>query len=207
MLLIKSFYNKGGYISPEDELIIYDEVTSLFHFWRYTLIKNSGKKYEELNAVERQDLDSITKHLTDFNFKKDKSIGMQLDKVVVEIIIWGSTVLKEKTILDQIYAKTKKSMFNYFHHELLVDGYLKIGEEKNAIDIIDLIFNKDHIAYLYALLKYDEKKYIKYSSFFKQLVMYKLKVKAKALSIGERVDLENVSFEDLLDLVELVRSL
>lgn len=207
MVLIKSFYNKGGYISPEDELIIYEEVTSLFLFWRDVLVKNSSKKYAELNDNEKQKLVSVVNQLQCFNFKKDQSIGMQLDRVIVEILVWGSVISKKKSILDQIYAKTKSSMFNYFHHELLVDGYLKIGEETKAIDIITLIFNKEHIAYVYVLLKYDEEKYIKYSSFFNQLVNYKSKVKAKALSQGERVDLKNVSFKDLLELVELVRSL
>lgn len=202
MLLIKKFYEKGEYISPEDELMIYKDVTSLFLFWRDVVVKQSSEKLMFLNDSDKQTLFSIVNQLRDIHFNKEKTIGLQLDKRIVEILIWGSVISNRGSILEDIFNKTKNSIINYFHHELLVEGFLKLGLEEKAVEVIDLLFSKDHSAYMHAILfRYNKDKYIKYPIFSKKLVEYSVGSKAKILAKGERVDLKNISFDELLELV------
>lgn len=205
MLTIKMFNDKSQYISPIDEIKIYHETNKLMIIWKDIILKNSDKRITQLTSGHQNILFNIIPYLN-INFKKDKIIGPQLDRLVVNIILWSSSkVFKNKKVIDEIYLKTKNAVSQYFHHDILVKAYVCINEMDRAIEIVKQMYEKNHIAYYYAILKYDVSKFND-SVFKSELLKIKRECIIELLSMNEKVDLTGVSYFELLDIINSVES-
>lgn len=201
MLIIECFYNRQRYISPEEEIIIYYEVHNLMKIWKNIILKYSNNRITDLSPENQEILRNIIPYLKNLNFNEEKSIAIQLDRIIISIILWGaSNFFTQKDVVDEIFKKTKSSMFQYFHYDLIIKAYLKLNLSDKAIEVIKYMFEKDHIAYLYAITKY-KTEHFKNKKFLKKLSEYKRKAILKLLSKGEKVDLLNVSYTDLVNIV------
>jgi hypothetical protein len=206
MLLIEAFYDRERYISPEDEITIHYEIKELFDIWKTIVIPNSSSSLSDLPKEQRSKLLDVFKNLEDVNFNQHVVIGTQFDKLFVKLILWASSkICKRKEIIDAIFNKTKSSMFVYFYHDLIVDAYLSLKDLKSAFNVIKYMLDKNHIAYQYAILKYNENAYSN-KEFIKGLNDYKEMAKINLLASGERVDLKDVNFEKLQTIVGLIQS-
>lgn len=205
MFTINSFYNKEKYISPEDEIKIYYEVFELMKIWKNIILVHSNDRITDLSRENQEILSNIIPYLENIKLNNTKAFAPQLDKQIVRIMLWGaSSFLPNQSIVDEVYKKTKSSMFQYFHHDLLINAYLKLNKANEALQIIKYMFEKDHSAYFYAISKYDVANYTN-KEFIEGLKEYKSKIDVKLLSKGETVNLSDVSFYDLLELVDKVK--
>lgn len=204
MFIVKAFYNKKLYISPEDEIKLYHEVHELMKIWKI-ILSESNRRFTELSSDDKQILSNIIPHLDNYNFNDKKNIGPQLDKKIIEIILWAaSNFIQQQSVVDEIYKKTRSSMFGYFYHDLLIDAYLNLNKPKEALDVIKYMFDKKHQAYFYAISNYDSRKFTN-KEFIDGLDKYKNRIKIQLLANGEKVNLENISFSDLVELIQEVK--
>lgn len=201
-LLIDKFINQSNtYISPEEELEIYIQIQSTIDFWLY-ILKYSDKKINELSSKEQKIIYEFSEKAR-IKLNTDLSIGIQLDKKIVEIILWGSIVSYNLSSVNTIYYKTKSSN-KYFYYDLLIDAYLKLEDQDKAIEIIESMYSKDVTAQFYSLLKIKNKKeYIEFNNKLKELK--KLSI-INLLSKGERVDLINVSLQNLYQIINEIEN-
>lgn len=199
MLIIDLFHNKERYISPEDELEIYSEVSELLAIWKEIIVKNSNNRITDLTPEYQEKLSNIISNI-------DKKIYLsQLDRKFIEIILWGaSNFFHQKQIIDEIYKKTKNAVFQYFHHDLIILAYLKVKDSESAINVIKNMYDKNHVSYFYTILKYDASKF-EDKKFAIKLTEYQEKIIIKLLAKGETVDLKNVNFTKLLEIIEKVK--
>ncbi|AEO93520.1 gp261 [Bacillus phage G] len=204
MLLLESFYNREKYISPEEEIKIYYETKDLFRIWKEIIIYHSNSRITDLSREKQDVLNQIIHNLQNFIFNPNQSLS-QLDRIIMVITLWGaSSALPQKEIIDEVFSKTKNSLIQYFHHDLLINAYLKVGDANSAIKVIKHMFDKNHSAYFYAIMKYDVSK-ISNFEFNKMLTNYQQQITIKLLARGEKVNLNNVSYTDLLQLLEDVK--
>ncbi|MNY30394.1 hypothetical protein D3C86_1645010 [compost metagenome] len=80
---------------------------------------------------------------------------------------------------------------------------MHLKETDLAIKVVNYLFNKDHTAYYYAILNLNFSK-IADQKFEDALLEIKDKAVIKLLSKGEQVNLQNVSYNDLLNLIKSV---
>lgn len=205
MLLLESFYDKQNYVSPEDEIKIYYETRELLKIWKDIILTHSNDRITDLTRDKQEIISNIIPYLKNITLSDKTGIAPQLDREIVKIILWGaSNFLSQKPIIDEIYKKTRSSMFQYFHHDLLVSAYLKINEIDSAIEVIKHMLQKDHTAYFFAILKYDETKF-KNIKFETALLENKKLATIKLLAKGESVTLNDISFDELLQMIEKVK--
>lgn len=128
MLIIECFYNRQRYISPEEEITIYYEVHNLMKIWKNIILKYSNNRITDLSPENQEILRNIIPYLKNLNFNEEKSIAIQLDRIIISIILWGaSNFFTQKDVVDEIFKKTKSSMFQYFHYDLIIKAYLKLN--------------------------------------------------------------------------------
>ena len=196
--------NKQTYISPEDECEIFYDVDKLLKVWSNVVVKNCDKSFSELHKNEQIALRDIARHKPGFRIMESANVGPNFDKMIVSIILWGSTLFfKQTNAINHIYKSTKNSNPEYFHHEILVKAYLKIGDSKKALEIIDFLFNKNHVAYYYLILNYNIKTENK--DFISGMKKYRFLSQASLLSLGESVNLQNINYNELLELMSVVK--
>lgn len=202
MLIFECFNDKSKYISPIDEIKIYHETIKLIDIWKNTVLKNSNKRITELPSDHQKILSNIIPYLK-IKFRDDKIIGPQVDRQLVSVLLWSSSVVfQNKKIVDEIFAKTKNSVSQYFHQDLIIKSYLYLKETNLAISVINHLFDKDHSAYYYTILNFNFSK-ISDQKFEQTLLDIKERAIVKLLSRGEKVNLQNVSYDDLLKLIKL----
>lgn len=208
VLILESFYNKKRYISPEEEIQIYYETNELLKIWKDIILNHSNDRITDLTRDKQEIINRIIPYLYLNNGKKfnsNKGLAPQLDRKIIEIILWGSSnFVSQSVIIDEIFRKTKSSMFQYFHHDLIVNAYLRIRSTKSALNVIDSMIKKSHTAYYYAVLQYDLSAFSN-KEFVDELNKYQQQAVVKLLSRGESVSLNNVSFNDLIQLVKKVQ--
>lgn len=205
LLILQSFYNKEIYISPEDEVKIFYEVDELLKIWKDIIIKYSNERFTDLSPDKQEILSNIIPYMDGIKIKEKNSISSQLDKKIVEVILWGSSeFLQKKQVIDEIYKKTRSSMFQYFYYDLIIKAYLRLKDHNSALDVITYMYNKNHIAYFYAILKCDFSG-IASGDFNDRLEKYKNKINIRLLAQGEKVTLQNISLNDLIELINQIK--
>lgn len=200
MLLLKK-YNNNEYISPEDKVIMYHEIPSLYKFWTEVIHKFSNYFPNQIPDYVFNQLNLFTSELK-INILNNKQMGPQFDKKVVNVLLWGAVQCNRISVIDQIFQKTKYSVSDYFHHESIVNAYIKVKKYDSAIKVIDFLYKKNHKAYMFSILKYKQNENEKFNLALKE---YKYKANIKLLSLGEEVNLKNVAFDDLVKIVEEVK--
>ncbi|MDF2533858.1 MAG: hypothetical protein K0R18_15 [Bacillales bacterium] len=207
VLTLECFNDRKRYISPEDEIKIYYETNELMNIWKDIVFKNSNQRITELSSSHQKIISNIIPYL-EISFQNEKNIGPQLDKLIVRVILWSASCIfptqNKKRLIDEIFAKTKTSIFQYFHHEMLVKAYLGVKDVESAINVIKHMFDKDHTAFYFAILKYNPSKFIN-KEFSKSLENYRNRSSVKLLAKGEKVDLNDVSYSDLLEIIYKVQ--
>lgn len=203
MLVVKKFADKD-YVSPEDKVKMYHEIPGLINFWIQVVLQYSNSTYDQLPENLKKSVTNFL-YFSRFLIDKNKTIGPQIDKRVIENILWAAVECNRYSTVDQIYEKTKHSIFNYFHYELIIDAYLKLDKQATAIQVIDFLFKKGSTGCMYAIRRYPESEDKNHVEFNQALKDYKDKAVFELLSRGEKVTLFEVTLGDLIKLVQNVR--
>jgi hypothetical protein len=145
MIVLRKYYNEE-YISPEDKIEIYHSITSLYYFWINVLHKYSNYKLKDLPDKQFNQI-SFFNNFAKLKLDNDISIGIQLDKEVVKVLLWACNISGRKSTVYQIFEKTKSSIDLYFHYELLIESFLFFESYDYAEKVVKTLFLKDKIAY------------------------------------------------------------
>jgi disulfide oxidoreductase YuzD len=188
------------------------EVQYLYGIWKDIIIRFSDKKIDELRPYLQEVLRKLISQLqsTILRFIPTKSLGSQLDEPIVKLILVGCSVTSDVPTIDKIYERTKAAMSRYFYDRAIVSAYLNIGEFDKAQKVLQCLLDKNHISYWYRILHYEEDNYRSKDwlrDFVDFLVYVKRKAKIKLLASGEKLNIGEVSYNDLLEIIESVKKI
>lgn len=207
MLLLSLYKEKQKKCLDIEKEVIKENINYLYDVWTDIVLKHSSEICLQLKSYKREVLHNLMVNISTnipIKYEISKQIGIQCDRIIVELIIYGSLLLKDDKLINKIYERTKYSIPMYFYDDLFFKAYLEMENIYKIEELINHIFklykNKNTYAYLYKILQY---KPINYKPFDDFLNEKQIECNAELLKKGQKIDLINVSLEEIKRIIDI----